>query len=149
MVVGRLASAPWHCNRQKAEACRPSVTLSNLKHHVVRCVVTVPCLQVFLGLVARLEKGKHDMSFGATALDLANRIVFLSVGKRCCFERACCASCCGAPGQADQCTCCPARWCTDWLCLWSCHALAAEVAAKPRCQATSGAQGWYTLARVA
>ena len=40
-----------------------------------------PALQVFLGLVVRLEKGKHDMSFGATALDLVNRIVFLSVGK--------------------------------------------------------------------
>jgi hypothetical protein len=35
---------------------------------------------VFLGLVVRLESGKHDMSFGATALDLVNRIVFLSVG---------------------------------------------------------------------
>jgi hypothetical protein len=54
--------------------------------------VTLPGLQVFLGLVARLEKGKHDMSFGATALDLANRIVFLSVGKCRCFLHACLAS---------------------------------------------------------
>lgn len=38
------------------------------------------CMQVFLSLVVRLESGKSDMSFGATALDLLNRIVVLSVG---------------------------------------------------------------------
>lgn len=42
-----------------------------------------PCVssQVFLGLVMRLESGKPDMSFSATAVDLINRIVVLSVGK--------------------------------------------------------------------
>lgn len=71
-----------HCNRRKVSAWCPSVTLlESFEHHVVLYITTVPDVQVFLGLVARLEKGKHDMSFGATALDLANRIVFLSVGK--------------------------------------------------------------------
>jgi hypothetical protein len=44
---------------------------------------------VFLGLVVRLESGKHDMSFAATALDLVKRIVFLSVGMACLSTSQC------------------------------------------------------------
>ena len=110
----------------------------------------MPGLQVFLGLVARLEKGKHDMSFGATALDLANRIVFLSVGKCCCFVHDFSAApilsllvllAAGMHESDGQRMCWLTRWCADWLCLWSGHTLAAEVAAEPWRQATAGAQG--------
>lgn len=41
---------------------------------------SITLFEVFLSLVVRLESGKADMSFGATALDLLNRIVVLSVG---------------------------------------------------------------------
>ena len=104
LAVGHLASAscfPTDARSQPAALRSPPSRVSSIMwYHIT----DVPGLQVFLGLVARLEKGKHDMSFGATALDLANRIVFLSVGKCRCFVHCllCQLPVCTAAGVHDS-----------------------------------------------